>query len=158
MVTDRDDFEQLRADVQRLRRQSRWLSAFVALIGLCLVLSLALPVSTVRARRFQLADDGNRQRAMWREQDGAAALILQDNVGRWRGVLAVGRDGPRLDLNSPLGRPVVSLSTPGSQALFTMHDVEGRPRVRIAVGSDGPRMDFLDEDGVTTASYPPAGR
>jgi len=158
MVTDRDDIEQLRADVQRLRRQNRWLGAFVALVGLCLVLSLALPISTSRARRFELADDGNRRRAMWREQDGEVALILQDNGGRWRGVLAVGADGPRLELNSALGRPLVSLRTPQSQALLTMHDVEGRPRVRIVVDSDGSRLVFLDEEGGVVDSYPPAGR
>lgn len=158
MDTGRDNFEQLRGDIQCLRRHNRWLAAFIALIGLCLVLSLALPVSTARARRFQLADDGNRQRGMWREQDGQVALILQDSAGRWRGVFAVDAEGPRLDLNSSLGRPLISLRTPQSQPLLTLHDVEGRPRVRITVGSDGPHLDFLDEEGRATASYPPADR
>jgi len=158
MDTDLENFEDLRRDVRRLQRQNRWLAAFSALVGLGLVLSLVMPISTTRSRRFELMDSRNRRQAMWRVRDGEAAMILQDSAGRWRVVLALDDDGPRLDLNSPLGRPVVSLSTPQSQALLTMHDIEGRPRVRIMVTSEGPRMDFLDEEGGATASYPQASQ
>ena len=153
MGTDVESLEELRLSVGRLQRHNRWLAVFSALVGLGLVLSVISPVSIVRSRRYSLHDDRGRQRGMWRVRDDAPAIILQDDGGVWRAVTAIDAEGPRLTFNSPRGEPLITLSTPGSQAFFAMHDQQGRPRLQMTVSDNGGRLVFLDADGQTTAAF-----
>ncbi len=153
MGTDVESLEELRLSVGRLQRHNRWLALFSALVGLGLVLSVISPVSIVRSRRYALHDDRDRQRGMWRVRNNAPAMILQDDRGVWRAVITIAAEGPRLTFNSPLGEPLITLSTPGPQAFFAMHDQQGRPRLQMTVSDDGGRLVFLDADGQTMAAF-----
>lgn len=149
MSTDVESPDDLRLTVARLQAHNRWLAVFTALVGLGLVLSVISPVSTARSRRYQLYDESGRQRGMWRVRDGAAAMILQDNGGRWLAVTAIDADGARLSLAGRRG-PLITLSTPEGQAFFTMHDRQGQPRLQMTVSEDGGRLVFLDSEGQVT--------
>jgi hypothetical protein len=154
MGNDVETLDELQLSVARLQRQNRWLAICSALIGLGLVISIVAPDRFTRSRRFELRDDGNRQRGMWRVRDGDPSLVLQDRSGRWRASLAIDGDGPYLRLMNRRGEPSIALNTLRSEALFAMYDRQGRPRIRITVTDAGPRMEFLDPEGQAISTLP----
>lgn len=154
MENDVETLDELRLGLARLRRQNRWLALFSAMIGLGLVISIVSPDRITRSRRFELRDDSNQQRGMWRVRDGDPSLVLQDPSGRWRSSLGIDGDGPHLRLMSPRGKPSIALDSLRAEAFFAMYDRQGRPRVRITVSDAGPRMEFLDPDGQTISTLP----
>jgi len=149
-----ESLDELRLGVARLQRQNRWLAVFSALIGLGLVVSIISPDRVTSSRHFELRDDRNRQRGMWRVRDDRPSLVLQDRNGRWRANLMIDDDGPLLSLLGPRGKPSIALSSQRSEAYFAIYDEQGRLRLQISVSEDGPRMEFFDQDGEAILTLP----
>jgi hypothetical protein len=87
-----------------------------------------------------------------RPELSAARFMLRDDVGRWRGALALDPEGnPTVRLNDPDGRALLYgvVRSDGTPRL-RLSDASGRNRVVLEIAVDGsPRAHLLDADGRT---------
>lgn len=87
-----------------------------------------------------------------RPEVGAARFMLRDDVGRWRGALALDPEGnPTVRLNDPDGRALLyGVVRSDGTPRFRLSDATGRSRVVLEMSADGsPRAQLLDANGRT---------
>ena len=116
-MTAQERLERLEVELGRARRWNRWLLLLVGLtVGACLV------VGGLAGRKTSAQADQSEVRTK--------CLMLQDDNGKTRAKLAMGKEGPRLAL----------------------YDENGKVRAGLGAGKDGPVLALYDENGKGRAS------
>jgi len=129
--------DELEGRVRRLERRLWWTRLF--LLGMTLV----------------VAAIGYRVRQMRREQPPlvttktlfAERIILKDEAGNERIVLAGGPDGANFRMQDAEGRIRVTLDAAAGGPGLTLKDARGKERVLMAVERGGPFLGLTNEQG-----------
>jgi hypothetical protein len=110
----------------------------------------------IRANQFVLEDENGKTRAVLDVgKDGVPGLYLYDDNGTPRAMLGVGNYGSVLALCDKNGKTLVSLTVSNDGSSLRLSDDKGKPRVRLTVGNDGvPGLALLYENGVNIWSKP----
>jgi hypothetical protein len=110
----------------------------------------------IRANQFILEDDNGKTRAVLDVgKDGVPGLYLYDDNGTPRAMLGVSTHGSMLALCDETGKTLVSLSVSTDGSSLRLSDGNGKPRIRVDVGKDGmPGVDLLYANGVRIWSKP----
>jgi DNA-directed RNA polymerase subunit RPC12/RpoP len=77
----------------------------------------------------------------------ASALMLQDENGKVRAMLAATKDGPGLDLFDEDGKPRAGMVVNKSGTALALFAETGHVRATLGVRKDGPALDLGDENG-----------
>jgi len=146
-MTTEERLANLEKGMARAKRRNCWLLAALGLALGALVLAGTLTpktagaqgggvaVNEIRAQRLVLVDDEGRERAVLAAHKDGAGLNLLDEDGKNRAALAVTKDGPRL----------------------TLLDKNGKIRAGLAVYAVGPRLFLTNEAGKKIWSAPERG-
>jgi hypothetical protein len=113
-------------------------------------------LKVIRANQFVLEDDNGKTRAVLDVgKDGVPGLYLYDDKGTPRAMLGVSNHGSVLALCDKYGKTLVSLAVSNDGPSLRLSDDNGKPRVRLDVGNDGePGLALLYENGVKIWSKP----
>jgi hypothetical protein len=110
----------------------------------------------VRANQFVLEDENGKTRAVLDVgKDGVPGLYLYDDNGTPRAMLGVGNYGSMLALCDKNGKTLIALTVSKDGSSLRLSDDNGKPRVRLTVGNDGvPGLTLLYANGVQIWSKP----
>jgi hypothetical protein len=70
----------------------------------------------------------------------ADEFVLKDALGRVRAKLAMGEEGPALNLYDDSGQPRVTVGVATSGPALALYDANGKSRASVVVLADGPRL------------------
>ena len=110
----------------------------------------------IRANQFILEDNNGKARAVLDVgKDGAPGFYLYDENATPRAMLGVTNYGAMLALCDKNGKTVASLAVSNDGTSLRLADDNGKPRVRVEVGKDGvPGMTLFYANGVKLWSKP----
>ncbi len=140
----------LAAEVETLRKRTRWLTAFAAL-------SLTVPAlafmgcgrggGTLRAEKIELVDAKGKTQGILFVGERGATLSLNDASGKPRIALEAAEERPTLELYDAKGTSLVSLSAEAEGASLAISDGAGKPRVTQGVFQGDAWVSVLDPTG-----------
>jgi len=110
----------------------------------------------IRANQFILEDNNGKARAVLDVgKDGAPGFYLYDENATPRAMLGVTNYGAMLALCDKNGKTVASLAVSDDGSSLRLSDDNGKPRLRVDVGKDGvPGLTLLYQNGVKIWSKP----
>ena len=110
----------------------------------------------IRANQFILEDDNGKTRAVLDVgKDGVPGFYLYDENATPRAMLGVTNYGAMLALCDKNGKTVASLAVSDDGTSLRLSDDNGKPRLRVDVGKDGvPGLTLLYANGVKIWSKP----
>ena len=110
----------------------------------------------IRANQFVLEDDNGKTRAVLDVgKDGVPGLYLYDDNGTPRAMLGASNHGSVLALCDKNGKTLISLTVSNDGSSLRLSDDDGKPRVRLTVSNDGePGLALLYANGVQIWSKP----
>ena len=110
----------------------------------------------IRANQFILEDDNGKTRAVLDVgKDGVPGFYLYDENATPRAMLGVTNYGAMLALCDKKGKTVASLAVSDDGTSLRLSDDNGKPRLRVDVGKDGvPGLTLLYANGVKIWSKP----
>lgn len=137
--------------LERLERQNAWFKriGFLTLLFIGSTFLMAQSPSLlpeIKAQKFSLYDSQGKNRGMFFTREGQAILILADQDGEPRLMMAVGRDGtPAFGLSDKADKVRVELSTSKGNPRLAFYSKDAGERMLLNVGSDGlPRIGLFD--------------
>ena len=140
-MTLEERIENLELELERTRRQRRvtWgLAAVVIVLGVAVI----YPQGNIAAKSDFTPEIRARQ------------IVLVDENGKPRCILAMGKEGPGLAMNDEKGEPRAVLDADKNGSGLALYDETGNPRVGLFVGKDGPKLTLLDKKGKEHWSTP----
>jgi len=171
-MTTEERFEKMESELRgvasELMRAKRWNRALLA--GVCLAAGVCVllwcsggamktadaqaaglgrqagAAKIVRANQFILEDEKGKTRATLDVGKDGPGLWLSDENGKDRALLAVGKDGPVLSLLDEKGKYRARLTAPKDGPGLALSDENDKLRALLAVGKDGPGLALLDEN------------
>lgn len=153
------EIERLRADIERMKRASRWthLLAATAILG-CLgyfaACNAAPKTDALKTSRIELVDtEGKTQAILFADKDGAV-LSLNDADGKPRIVFAASRQRPTLELFDGKGKSRTTLSAENDGSTMAFTDETGLPRASIGYFKGESWAAFHDAKGNVKARVP----
>jgi len=81
----------------------------------------------------------------------ANKFVLEDENGKVRGELSMGKDGPSLALFDENAKPRALLMVGKGMEALSLWDENGKHRGGMAVGEDGPAVTLTDKSGIPRA-------
>ena len=162
-MTLEERIENLELELERTRRQRRvtWgLAAVVIVLGLVVLCpggNIAAQSNTapeIRARQIVLVDENGKPRciiAMGKEGPG---LALSDDNGEMRSIFRLDAEGVRLSLYGEKGAPRAVLDVDKDGSGLALYDENGKPRAGLFLGVEGPQLTFFDRKGKEYWSTP----
>ena len=110
----------------------------------------------IRANQFILEDDNGKTRAVLDVgKDGVPGFYLYDENATPRAMLGVTNYGAMLALCDKNGKTVASLAVSDDGTSLRLSDDNGKPRLRVDVGKDGvPGLTLFYANGVKIWSKP----
>jgi hypothetical protein len=138
-MTTEERLEKLERELACAHRRSRWLLAVLVLAvgGLCLARTWTSTTALAQAQGAIATPRAVR----------ASEFILEDENGKTRASLNVGKDGPGLTLYSENGKGCAGLSVCTDTPSLFLRDKNDRLRADLALSKNGPTLNLFDENG-----------
>ena len=110
----------------------------------------------IRANQFVLEDENGKTRAVLDVgKDGVPGLYLYDDTGTPRIMLGVSKGGSVLALCDKNGKTIISLTVSNDGSSLRLSDDNGKTRAVLDMGNDGvPGLALLYANGVRMWSKP----
>jgi hypothetical protein len=139
-MTIEERLEKMEKELRRQKQHNRWLLGIILAVVGGLVVPVLFKTTPMQAQtQVSRADKEIR----------AKSIFLEDEIGKIRATLAVGKTGPALELYDENGKPrvIISLQKDGSPSL-ALFDKNRQPRAILIMLKDGtPSLKMYDENG-----------
>jgi len=100
----------------------------------------------IRAKRFILEDaKGEPRAALITDEDGLPGLIMDDEKGKTRLMLGIGKNGPFVNLLDKKGNGRVLLYVENNSITLCLSDKDDKPRVALCVDKDMAALSLFDK-------------
>lgn len=108
----------------------------------------------IRARQIVLVDENGMPRSILAMGKEGPGLALSDENGEMRSILRIDREGVRLSLYDEKGEPRAVLSVEKNGAGLALYDDTSKPRAGLFMGKEGPQLTLFDRKGKEHWSTP----
>ncbi len=133
-MTLEERIERLESELKHTKRQKR-LTWGVLVIASVLVVVMVSPQGNIAAQSNVSNEIRTRQ------------IVIVDENGKPRSILAMGKNGPGLALRGENGEIRSSLNTDKEGSRLSIYDEKGEPRIVLVMDIEGPRLGLYDEKG-----------
>ena len=162
-MTLEERIQKLELELRHTKRQRRLTWGFAA-AAIMLVVAMLCPrgniaaqgnaAPEIRTRQIVLVDENGKPRciiAMGKEGPG---LAMNDENGEIRSLFKIDTDRARLSLYDEKGEPRAVLDADKNGSGLALYDENGNPLAGLFVGKDGPKMTLFDNKGKEQWSTP----
>ena len=136
-MTIEERLENMERELGRVKRRNRWLLGAILLVAGGLIVSAVFETTAFRARA---------QGAGTAKEIRVNSLVLEDENGKLRALLAASKDGPNLEMYDENGKRRARLSATENPQL-ALYDENGTPRATLIEMEEGPGLMLWDENG-----------
>jgi len=164
-MTLEERIQKLERELRHTKRQKRLTLGFAAAAIILAVAMLCPPGNIaaqsnispeIRARQIVLIDEKGKPRCILAMGKEGPGLALSDENGEMRSLLRIDADGAGLSLYDENGKPRAVLDADRNGSGLALYDETGKPRAGLFVGKDGPKLTLFDKKGKEHWSTPPA--
>ena len=108
----------------------------------------------IRTRQVVLVDENGKPRCILAMGKEGPGLALSDENGEMRSILRIDTDGARLSLYDDKGEPRAVLDAVKDGSGLALYDQNGKSRAGFFVGTEGPKLTLFDSNGKEQWSTP----
>ena len=134
----------------KLERSNRILAVFCILaFGAFLAAATSQRDSSevIKARRFELIDEGGVTRSSWASTTIGSALTFHDNKGSARSLIGFVNGAPRLLFSDDQSSPRVLITSESKAGFLALYHGGQKPLLDLSVTPDGPSLRLNDRNG-----------